>query len=731
MCNKPLIIRDMVLGDTLDFLALTETWLQSTNCPSISDATPAGFTFFHTPRSGKTGGGVAIIARSSLDFKPFAVPSKQSFESLVLSSSNNKLPLLAVIYRPPGPKANFVTDFSDLISVLCARNRPFIVLGDFNIHFDNPVDPLCAEFKTLSQSFSLSAHVHGPTHDKGHTLDQVLTHGCSLSTPVITKTYTSDHMKISFSLQHVSPSTTKVAIESRSFKSLDIAGFRLKIASSDLLCNPPSDLPSLVDCYNTTLAQILDEFAPLTKRNVRPRPDALWFTAEVKQARSMKRKLEKTYKKSGLAAHKQAYKDYCRSYQSILAKAKSSFYKNIVESQMHNPKMLMSTINHLLNRTQTSILPDDPDGNLACRFSTFFINKIDKIRESIPVASPQLISSPDCLSRTTLSAFQPATAEIVKGIISQSKKTTSPLDPIPTVLLLRCLDLLLPTITNIVNMSLTAGTVPVPLKQAIVRPLIKKPTLDQENLSNFRPVSLLPFVSKTLERVVANQLNSYIESSELASKFQSGFRANHSTESALLRVQNDILRNADLGRVSLLVLLDLSAAFDTIDHQVLFERLESRLGISGIALQWIWSYLSGRSQSVDINGHRSSAEPVKYGVPQGSVLGPLLFTIYTLPLADVIARHNLGFHFYADDTQLYQCFDPAQPSSTTSCVNTMESCIADIRSWMAVNFLKLNDDKNNLIVMRKPSTKVKLGKLKLKIGSADISPVASAMNLGI
>ena len=112
-------------------------------------------------------------------------------------------------------------------------------------------------------------------------------------------------------------------------------------------------------------------------------------------------------------------------------------------------------------------------------------------------------------------------------------------------------------------------------------------------------------------------------------------------------------------------------------------------------------------------------------------MGPLLFTIYTLPLADVIDWHKLGFHFYADDTQLYLCFDPAQPSSTASCVNSLESCIADIRSWMAANFLKLNDDKTNLIVMGKPCTLNKLGKLTLKIGSADISPVASARNLGV
>ena len=183
---------------------------------------------------------------------------------------------------------------------------------------------------------------------------------------------------------------------------------------------------------------------------------------------------------------------------------------------------------------------------------------------------------------------------------------------------------------------------------------------------------------------MADQLNSDIETSHLASKFQSGFRANHSTESALLRVYNDLLRNADMGRVSLLVLLDLSAAFDTIDHNVLLERLSSRLGITGTALQWFRSYLSGRLQSIDVNGQRSSEVPLKYGVPQGSALGPVLFTVYTLPLADVIAKHNLGFHFYADDTQLYLCFDPSQPSSTSNSLNSLHALMTSAHGWQQI-----------------------------------------------
>ena len=149
-----------------------------------------------------------------------------------------------------------------------------------------------------------------------------------------------------------------------------------------------------------------------------------------------------------------------------------------------------------------------------------------------------------------------------------------------------------------------------------------------------------------------DQLRSHLETNKLSEILQSAYRADNSTETALLKVMNDILTDCDSGNVSLLNLLDLSAAFDTIDHSIL-QRLEITFGVSGTALEWFKSYLSNRHQAVVIKGKKSSDHLLKYGVPQGSDLGPVLFTLYTQPLVQEIVKFNLKYHFYADDTQLY------------------------------------------------------------------------------
>ena len=225
---------------------------------------------------------------------------------------------------------------------------------------------------------------------------------------------------------------------------------------------------------------------------------------------------------------------------------------------------------------------------------------------------------------------------------------------------------------------------------------LKKSNLDPELLKNYRPVSNLPFLSKVLERVVFTQLKTHLETHNLLEPFQSAYRKCHSTEAAILRVVNDLLQASDDGHVSILSLLDLSAAFDTIDHAILGQRLASTFGCPGTVLGWFESYLSNRMQSVFVNDVQSAPSTLEYGVPQGSVLGPILFTMYTQPLGSVIQQLGTTylFFFFPDDSQLH---DSAAPSEFSSLVRDMTSSTEEVGVWMKGNKLKMNDDKTELI----------------------------------
>jgi hypothetical protein len=361
---------------------------------------------------------------------------------------------------------------------------------------------------------------------------------------------------------------------------------------------------------------------------------------------------------------------------------------------------------------------------------TFFIEKINKVRENFPSASSlHPLSDTQQSPGTLLSSFRILDDEQVASLIAASPTKSCLLDPLPTWLLKQC-PAAVQVITHVINSSLQSGSVPQSQKTALVRPLLKKPSLDHNEYKNYRPVSNLTFTSKLTEKAVLEQLKDLCVANGAVNQLQSAYRSGHSTETALVRVQCDLLRAVDDQGGAMLILLDLSAAFDTIDHAMMLEILEKRVGVTGLPLDWFKSYLSDRKQSVVVGEGRSIPTDLCYGVPQGSVLGPSLFTLYTLPLGDVISDAGLCYHMYADDTQVYL---PVNPKSATS-IDNMATVLHDgtlmISEWMKKHFLKLNADKTEVLMICRPSPNTR-SISAVDIFGTSITCSTSARNLGV
>ena len=289
--------------------------------------------------------------------------------------------------------------------------------------------------------------------------------------------------------------------------------------------------------------------------------------------------------------------------------------------------------------------------------------------------------------------------------------------------------MLLTPITNIVNYSLQEGSFPSCFKTAHVTPLLKKAGLDKNILKNYRPVSNLSYISKLIEKAVAKQINEHIAHEGISNENQSAYRVFHSTETALLKIQNDIATSMDKGGAVGLILLDLSAAFDTIDHSILFNCLQHWYGSDGVVLKWVQSYLNSRKQRIKIDGHLSDAFQLPYGVPQGSVLGPLLFTLYTTPLSSVISKFNVTHHLYADDTQIYLELDSRNFDSS---ITELTNCLEAVQAWMGNNKLKLNPDKTEFIVIGDDQIRSSLkSSFPVSLLGNTMEPAESVKNLGV
>ena len=285
----------------------------------------------------------------------------------------------------------------------------------------------------------------------------------------------------------------------------------------------------------------------------------------------------------------------------------------------------------------------------------------------------------------------------VTNILRTMPSKSSPLDFIPTSLLKNCSDIFAPIICTLANLSFGDGNFPAAFKNAKITPLLKKPGLDADSPEKYRPISNLNTISKILEKLFSSRLKEHIRLFSNLNPFQSAYRQFHSTETALLRIMNDIFTSIDGKKITILVALDLSAAFDTIDHSALFAS-------NGVYVWYIWTcsfngyqtYLNGRDQYVKVDDSSSENYKCQIGVPQGSVLGPLLFSLFVAPVSNVVSSFGVNYHQYADDTQLFIGCECGEMNNN---IHLMNTCTTELNKWFLMNGLCLNPSKSESIFL--------------------------------
>lgn len=759
--NKTVAFCDFIISNELDVVAVTETWLGSSiDKACLGELLPDGYKIKHVPRPGVgRGGGVALIYRSMMNVKIVSSTSDKIFSTFEHIECNvcinNYTLLMSVIYRPPPSKKNGLntnyfldTEWPKFLSKYATNDKNIIITGDLNFHLDILSNHETIRFNSVLKSCGMHQHVQGPTHVRGHTLDVVITRDIDEIVSSIQVTdpglsdgsgkIAQDHFAVMFNALAAKPPPLKKTVTFRKLRSIDIDKFKADILSSDFLTMSQNilDAEALVSLYNKEISAIIDTHAPVCSKTITLRPSCPWFTEDLHDAKHLKRKFERKWRKSGLMVDHQIYRTQCAIVNGMLKQTRTEYYSEKVKSSGKDQKSLFKITKHLLNGPSEIALPSgkNPEA-LAQEFSDFFIAKIETIRTNIASHNQSdSVSHGDghtaSFDTEQLTSFSPATEEEVKKYIQQSANKSCELDPLPTWLLKSCINELLPTLTKIVNISLENADVPKSFKTARVRPLLKKPSLDQNILKNYRPVSNLPFLSKILEKVVSRRIEEHLTKNQLHEINQSAYRKFHSTETALLKVQNDILENLDKGDVTVLVMLDLSAAFDTIDHETLLNRLKVNFGFANKSLQWVASYLTDRYQTVCIDGKLSEPVLMKFSVPQGSVLGPKFYTMYTKPVGSICREYGLNHHFYADDSQLYLSFKPVDQASKAATITRVEECLKEIISWMNSNMLKLNADKTEVILFSSQKHSKHVEDLELKVGGSSIRPSKTVRNLG-
>ena len=642
---------------------------------------------------------------------------------------------------PPHPPTSFPKPFADDIGKLLGElgNSSFrpLIIGDLNC----PGASSYTSDKRLldilvTHDFCQSVVV--PTHSAACAAQQdslldLIIHptSCSWVSDIsVSDPGISDHSLISLKLAGCIPPAITSTFFTRNFKHLDRTLFAESISRCSFIVSPSNDTDSFCQQMNTDIVSVLDKLAPLVKmtKRVSSHPRCS-LSQEAIDAKRHRRTCERNYRKSRTDVNRLAFREASHTARALIKTSYLSYTTNLIDGVRHDSKKLWKQCHELLHNTinrspnNCSIKPDS--------FNDFFIKKVVLIRSKISTTLALLppyiaFHTPPVVSK--LAQFPQVSLEDVLRVISDMPGKSSSQDVLPTYLLKELSPLFAPSIQYLSNLSFSTSTFPSCLKTGCILPLLKKPSLDASEVGNYRPITSLSSLSKILERLALIHLRPLITGADCFPTMQSAYRAAHSTESALLKITSDIRNSMDTKAGTCLLSLDISAAFDALDHQILLQRAQDSFGLSHGALAWLRSYLSNRSAYTSVDGLHSSTQHLPTGVPQGSTLGPILFALYVAPLGPLVESQGVTFHQYADDTQLYIALD-----SVEECLDALSACADRVNMWFLNNFLMLNTSKTEAILF---GTGARLRALKLNectpfSNSAPITLTKSIHLLGV
>ena len=750
--NKTTSLKDYVIQNKFDVIALTETWLyldEYENAVPINELVPKGYCFKHTPRQdGRIGGGVGLLHHRNVEVvvsksRKSICASVTQFEYFECAISVTNDPrsriILLIVYRPPPTKKNklklksFWREWKKVLSTMAKDHRVFAVVGDLNFHLDNLDHPDTQKFNQILDELSLVQLVKVPTHTAGHTLDVVITQpeneiiitdtlsvhdpGISSNTGDLTRCH---HFAVSFSMSFCKPVPICKTIYYRNLKNLDVEAFTAdwEYANLEEEFHRSNDLDKMVEKFVDTTVTILDKHAPVLSKQIIQRSSNSWYTPELLASKQTKRRLERRWMKSRLECHRIEYRKHCALYSKLLYDTEIKHTQDDISACERDKAKLFKYCKTLIDVPKTQIQIDGCNTNKesASALSSFFKTKTEGIQAELEAEGMTMNSELPAFSKLNmmtvhksipkLAEFEEVTTDYVEKLIVKSNNKSCRLDLIPVQVLKSLVKLFVSCVTIIINLSLKSGYVPKSFKNAIVIPSIKKYDMDPSVLASYRPVSNLPFLSKVLEKVVYSQIEKHLDKYKLLPPSQSAYRKRHSTETSLLKVNNDILTALNEGKCTLLVKLDISAAFDTVNHEMLLQRYSALFGLSDTVLSWFASYLSGRRQSVQVGSDVSNIIEMLCGFAQGSTLGGPKYNMFVTPLDELIKLHEVNHEAYADDSNVYISFDLKNATAKTSAISQMEQCLSDIKRWMVKNKLKLNCGKTEAVLFHPPRAQI-------------------------